>query len=132
MLTIQLTEKTKSLISNLIEDDYHDEDMFDFIEQYGEIYFQKYYVDYVKIGEEYSYAAIEAFIDQFGIQSISGFEDSYYGEMSIEDFVKDLIEQYSYPSVPDWIEYDLLSTWDNLEKRDFAYNMGFIFSKNFF
>lgn len=123
--------ETIQLIEELIENSYHDQDMYDFIEQYGENNFRSYYTDFVDIGEKYSYEAADAFIAEFSIDDISNFEDYYYGEFSWNDFVEEYVSENVMYQIPEqyqaYFDYDAFS-------RDLSYDyiesQGFIFNRN--
>lgn len=130
-IAMNYSPETIQLIEELIDNSYHDQDMYDFIEQYGENNFRSYYTDFVDIGEKYSYEAADAFIAEFSIDDISNFEDAYYGEFSWDDFV----ESYASDNVLYRIPEDLQCYFDmNAFSADLAYdyieNGGFIFSRN--
>lgn len=120
-------------IDELKEQNYHDEDMFDFINVYGNDNFIQFYEEYVNYGEDYSYDAVDAFVDEFGIDCISNFCDAYYGQFDSEEqfaeqFVSDCypINLNDTPIVVDWTK-----TWECNLYYDFAFNDGFVFTKNF-
>ena len=72
-------------INNLVAENYALDDMYEFISEHGNDNFVEYYEEFVAIGEDYSYEAVDTFIEEFGIQSLSknAFEDSYRGVYEI-------------------------------------------------
>jgi hypothetical protein len=120
-------------IDELKEQNYHDEDMFDFISEYGNDDFIAYYEEYVHNGEDYSYDAVDAFVNEFGIECIAHFTDAYYGQYdSVEDFAEQFTSDVyalnlnDTPVVVDWT-----ATWECNLRYDFAFNDGFVFNKNY-
>ena len=109
------TAETLELIKDLSAVDYDAEDMYDFIEQYGEEDFHKYYEYYVEAGEKHSYEVVDAFIDIFDFADLDRIGDAYLGEY---DNVRDYVEQYLESTgvvIPDFVQIDYDSTFMNLE-----------------
>jgi len=126
-----LSDTAASHISVLSEDNYCVEDMYNFIEEYCQEDFVAHYEDYVRLGEEYNYSAVDAFIEVFGIDSLDGFSDSYRGSYeSEEQFAEQYCEDLGY-SIPDFIVVDWKNTWESNLCYDYAFNEGYIFNKNF-
>jgi len=127
------SEEVQTKIDELKAENYYDEDMFDFINQYGNDSFLKFYEQYVQNGEDYCYEAVDAFIDEFGIECIEHFSDAYHGSYDsekefAEEFVNDCwdFKLNDTPIVVDWQK-----TWDCNLQYDFAINDGYVFNKNF-
>ena len=82
-----------------------------------------------KLAESYPAEAVQAFIDYFGDNDLSGFEDAYQGEFeSGAEFAKDFVEGcYGDNAHPWWVVTDWEATWDNLD-GDFVEIDGYIFS----
>ena len=78
--------------------------------------------------EDYSADEIRAFIDCFGGVDLEGFRDSYQGEMSGAEFAQQFAEDCYGVDAPGFVEIDWQATWENLERRDFSEQDGFIFS----
>ena len=126
-----LNDSASVLISTLAEDNYAVDDMLNFIDEHGQEDFVAHYEDYVKLGEEHSYNAVDAFIEEFGIDALDGFEDSYQGEYESEiQFVEQLLDEMGY-DIPSWVVLDLHNTWVSNLSYDYAFNDKFIFNKNF-
>jgi hypothetical protein len=130
---VQFKESTQELIDELIEQSYYNEDMYIFINEYGEDNFVKYYEDFVQLGESYSYDAVESFIAEFGIQEMSSFEDAYNGEWSdfnsfAENFFDDIYGHLVPEEISSYIDYDAFA-------KDLAYdytmNGNYVFNRNY-
>ena len=128
---VQLKESTQELIANLVENNYYDEDIYTFIEQYSEDALS-YYEDYCECGEDYSYEAVDAFCSEFGVENIRNFQDAYYGEYETpEIFVQNYVNECCDVNVPDYLVIDWEATWNSQFQYDFSFVEGFIFNKNF-
>ena len=126
---VELKTETQEFISELVENNYHDEDIYDFIEQYGEDKFVEFYEDYCELGEEYNYEAVDAFIEEFGIQSLGGFEDAYQGEWSSKgQYAENYVTDCYTTDLPGFVEVDWEATFDNM---DCVYVDGFVFDTQF-
>ena len=112
------SQETVDKIEELLEDSYALEDIIEFIDANSEEDFRTYYEVYVVVGEEYSYDAVDAFIEEFGLQSFtqSNFKDSYLGQY---DSKADYAEQYTSDvycvDIPSFVEIDWEATFDNLD-----------------
>jgi antirestriction protein len=126
-----LDEITINKINELKEDNYHDEDMIEFIKEYGSNNFLAYYEDYVKYGEDYSYDAVDAFVEEFGIDNVEHFEDSYRGQFdSPEEFAESFYDDMGY-KIPEYVVVDWKSTFEIHLESSFEYVNGFVFNNNF-
>ena len=131
--TGQMQEETKELL-----DEYNElycweyNDMVDFIKEYGEKKFRDYYEDYYRAVDDLGEDIVDAFIEVFYIESIGNIEESYQGQMSGEEFAKQIASDYGYvrEDLPRWIEIDWEESWDNLS-YDYCEQDGYIFSQNF-
>jgi len=122
-------ESTVEFIKELVEDNYFDEDIYEFISEYGEDNLVKHYVDYVQFGEEYSYDAVDAFIEYFGFDQLSSFQDSYRGAYESKGhFAEDFVNDCYAVNIPGFLEIDWEASFDNL---DFVYQDGFVFDTSF-
>ena len=127
-----LSEKVQTLFDELKADSYHDEDMIEFIQEHGQENFLDRYVDYVAVGEEYDYEAVDAFIEQFGIQSFTqdAFHCAYRGQYdSKADYAYDYVNDVYSIDFPGFVEVDWDATFDNLQ--DVAFSNGYVFNKQF-
>lgn len=130
---VQLKEATVAFINSLITENYAQDDIYEFIEQYGEDNCVNFYEQYVEYGEDYSYEAVDAFIDEFDLDCLAYFCDAYYGqydseEQFAEQFIDDCYPNYlqDLPVVIDWS-----ATWNVNLRYDFSFVDGFVFHKNF-
>ena len=126
------SQETVDKIEELLEDSYALEDIVEFIDANSEEDFRKFYEEYVTVGEEYSYEAVDAFIEEFGLQSFtpSCFEDAYRGQY---DSKASYAEQYTSDvysvEVPSFVEVDWEATFENL---DVVFNgNGYVFDTQF-
>ena len=126
------SQETVDKIEELLEDSYALEDIVEFIDANSEADFRNFYEEYVTVGEEYSYGAVDAFIEEFGLQSFtqSNFKDSYLGQY---DSKADYAEQYTSDvycvELPSFVEVDWEATFDNL---DVVFNSnGYVFNTQF-
>ena len=128
------SQETVDKIEELLEDSYALEDIVEFIDANSEEDFRKFYEEYVTVGEEYSYEAVDAFIEEFGLQSFtpSCFEDAYRGQY---DSKADYAEQYTSDvysvEVPSFVEVDWEATFDNLDVVFIGNGYGYVFNTQF-
>jgi hypothetical protein len=118
-------------IDELVADNYALDDIVDFIDVYGNDDFVEYYEEYCENGENYSYDAVDAFVDEFGIECIAHFSDAYYGEYDSEE---DFAEQFTadvYGEPPAHLVVDWSATWNCNLRYDFSFNGGYVFNKNY-
>jgi len=114
----QLDVPYLSAIDNRIAENYCLDDMIDFINEYGADNFYNLYEDYCELGEQSSYEAVDAFIEEFGIHTLtsSAFGDSYRGQW---DSKAQYAEQYTTDcysvDIPGFVEIDWEATFDNLD-----------------
>ena len=129
---VVLAENVQNKFDELKEDNYAVDDMIDFINEYGQENFFNLYEEYVAIGEEYSYDAVDAFIEEFGIQSFTqdAFTDSYRGEYESKgDYAHDFVTDCYSTELPSFVEIDWDATFDNLE--DVVFCNGYVFLTQF-
>ena len=111
-------QETVSKIEELLEDSYALEDIVEFIDANSEEDFRKYYEEYVVAGEEYSYEAVDAFIEEFGLQSFtqSNFEDAYRGQWeSKAQYAENYVSDCYVVDLPGFLEIDWEASFDNLD-----------------
>ena len=112
------SQETVSKIEELLEDSYALEDIVEFIDSNSEEDFRKYYEEYVVAGEEYSYEAVDAFIEEFGLQSFtqSNFEDAYRGQWeSKAHYAENYVSDCYVVDLPGFLEIDWEASFDNLD-----------------
>jgi hypothetical protein len=111
-------QETVDKIEELLEDSYALEDIVEFIDANSEEDFRKYYEEYVVVGEEYSYEAVDAFIEEFGLQSFtqSNFEDAYRGQWeSKAQYAENYVSDCYVVDLPGFLEIDWEASFDNLD-----------------
>jgi hypothetical protein len=125
-------QETVSKIEELLEYSYSLEDIVEFIDANSEADFRNFYEEYVTVGEKYSYGAVDAFIEEFGLHSFtpSCFEDAYRGQY---DSKADYAEQYTSDvycvELPSFVEVDWEASFENL---DVVFNgNGYVFDTQF-
>ena len=126
------SQETVDKIEKLLADSYALEDIVEFIDENSEANFRSYYQNYVEIGEEYSYEAVDAFIDQFGIHSLVGdnFQDAYRGQYdSKADYAESYVSDCYVVDLPSFLEIDWEASFDNLDVV-FSSN-GYVFDTQF-
>jgi len=120
-----------SAIDNRIAENYCLDDMIDFINEYGADNFYNLYEDYCEMGEQSSYDAVDAFIEEFGIQSFntSNFEDAYCGQYdSKADYAESYVTDCYSVELPCFLEIDWEATFDNLDE---VFCNGYVFNTQF-
>lgn len=120
-----------SAIDNRIAENYYLGDMIDFINEHGADNFYNLYEDYCEMGEQSSYDAVDAFIEEFGIQSFntSNFEDAYRGQWeSKADYAESYVTDCYSVELPSFVEVDWEATFDNMEE---SFCNGYVFSNQF-
>ena len=113
---VELKTETQDFIAELVENSYCEEDIYDFIEEQGEDNFVNYYEDYCELGEQSSYDAVDAFVAEFGIHSIAGFEDAYRGVYSSKgEYAEQFVTDCYSTDIPSFVEIDWEATFDNMD-----------------
>ena len=126
------SQETVDKIEELIADSYALEDIVEFIDTNSEEDFRKYYQIYVEIGEEYSYGAVDAFIEEFGLHSLVGdnFQNSYQGQYdSKADYAESYVSDCYVVDLPSFLEIDWEASFNNLDVV-FSSN-GYVFDNQF-
>lgn len=132
----QLDEDTQADIIEMVnENGYPLDDIQSFIEEYGvEAYNAGHYVTWCQITEELgiSNEVVEAFVEEFGINNIPSFEDSYCGTYNDgAEYAKELVEGgWNMDNIPGFVEIDWEATWENLS-QDYTEVDGHIFNNHF-
>ena len=125
------SQETVTKIEELLEDSYCLEDIVEFIDENSEEDFRKYYEDYVTLGEEYSYGAVDAFIEEFGLYTLTttAFEDSYRGQYdSKADYAEQYVSDCYVIDLPGFLEIDWEATFDNMNE---VFCNGYVFDSQF-
>ena len=113
-------------------EDYPLDDIRKFIEEFGyNNLISGYYETWSELSEDYDNEAIEAFVENNGIENLEGFEDAYCGQFGdIREVVEMLLEIYEV-DVPDFIVIDHHATWNANLRHDYIFEGGFLFYRNF-
>ena len=126
------SEEVQTKIDELKAENYYDEDMFDFINQYGNNSFLKFYEQYVQNSEDYCYEAVDAFIEEFGLYSLVGdnFQDAYRGQYdSKADYAESYVSDCYVVDLPGFLEINWEASFNNL---DVVFNSnGYVFDTQF-
>ena len=124
-----LSESTVEKIEYYLGENFYIDDMIVFIQEYGDTTFFNHYDEYVEVGESISYEAVDAFIEEFGVDCLGGFEDAYCGEWSSKaDYAENFVSDCYCLDLPNFVEVDWENTFDNL---DCVYSNGFVFNTQF-
>ena len=126
------SQETVDVIEELIAESYCLEDIVEFIDANSEADFCNFYEEYVTVGEEYSYGAVDAFIEEFGLHSFtsSGFEDAYRGQYdSKADYAESYVSDCYVVDLPSFLEIDWEASFNNLDVV-FSSN-GYVFDNQF-
>jgi len=109
----------------------------DFIEQYGvEAYSNGHYVTWCQLLGELGATndAIEAYVEEVGINHISSYEDDFVGEYESEaDFARQYFDgnYHNIDALEDaGVVIDWQATWDSDLSYNYAYNNGYVFNTN--
>ena len=108
-----MTEETKELLEDVI----NEELALEFIEEHGEDKFAEYYEQYEALVEEYNQGLVDGYIEDYFVDAVQYFEDSYQGEYeSGAEFAEQMTSDCGYISrdMPSWVEIDWAATWENL------------------
>jgi hypothetical protein len=134
--TVLSADLQAALTSMVNEEGYPLDDIADFIEQYGaQAYSDGHYVTWCELSETGAdESAIEAYVEEVGIECIGGFEESYVGEYGSEaDFAREFFEgNYNNIDVLEeaGVVIDWQATWDSNLCYNYAYNNGYVFNTN--
>jgi len=113
------------------EQGYPLDDIRDFIDTYGYVAFvDGHYETWEQITDQLGVEneVVEAFVEEFGIDYIDGFEDSYQGTYrNGAEFARELVEGgWEIDNIPDFVQIDWEATWENLS-GDYTEVDGYIF-----
>jgi spore coat protein CotH len=104
-----LAPETVALIEKFQEEMFDLGCMLEFIDEHSEEDFREYYEDYVEVGEENGYEAVDAFINENDISDLKYFVDAYIGEYQspermAEDYFDGETDRLDYRISIDWEE----------------------------
>ena len=126
-----LQNSTVDVIEELLLDNYCLDSILEFIDQYDEQKFIDHYETYVALGEQYSYEAVDAFIDYYeDLTLLEKFKDAYMGcYETVEEFSKEYYNENYF--IPSHFYMDWSKTWEYNLSIDHIMISNFIFNKNF-
>tara|TARA_B100000003_G_scaffold44560_2_gene38314 strand:+ start:182 stop:583 length:402 start_codon:yes stop_codon:yes gene_type:complete len=131
-VTTRLKDSTIDVIHELVENNYHDADIYEFINTYGEDALETCYEDYVELGESFSFEAVDVFCEEFSIEEIGNFQDAYYGEYETPAiFAEQFTDDTTAMELPNYVVVDWEATWECNLRHDFIWSEGFVFNRNF-
>jgi hypothetical protein len=99
---------TVEVIEAFLENNYALDDMLVFVDEHNEKDFRFFYEDYVRLGEEFGFEPVDAFINEVAdVDDLDRFERAYIGEYSsparmAEDYLSSEVDRLSYMIVVDW------------------------------
>jgi antirestriction protein len=113
-----LQESTIDHIDARLEENFHLDDMLEFIDEHSENDFILYYEDYVEQGEALGYEIVDAFVSENCIGEVASAQDAYVGWYQSES---DFAEEYTHENekIPACIVVDWEATWDRNLQYDF-------------
>ena len=130
------SEETQTQIEEFLENTFgwDEDELVAFVERFGEDRFQSYFEEYADMVDDIGIGVVEAFLENFGIESISSCRDAYMGcYESGAEFAQQIAEDCG--DVPrnmsSWIEIDWKASGDNLSYDYVESDNGHIFSQNF-
>jgi antirestriction protein len=125
---------TVEKIDELIDETYALDDMLEFIDTYCEEVFVAHYEEYVRCGEAIGYEAVDALIEESGIDYIDGCDERFRGVFESEaDFAEDFFNDIS--DIPSALVIDWQATYDSNLRYDYtscevSYREVYVFSDN--
>jgi hypothetical protein len=104
-----LAPETVTQIDNFVESQYDLGCILEWIDENGEDNFAEYYEEYVELGEENGYEAVDAFIKENDISDLNYFVDAYIGEYQspermAQDYFDGETDRLDYRISIDWVE----------------------------
>jgi hypothetical protein len=104
-----LAPETVTQIDNFVESQYDLGCILEWIDENGEDNFAEYYEEYVELGEENGYEAVDAFIRENDVSDIKYFTDAYIGEYDspyrmAQDYFDGETDRLDYRISIDWEE----------------------------
>lgn len=105
-----LREDTVAMIKQLTEnEDFELGPLLEFIEEHSEADFLVYYTEYVELGEQYGYEAVDAYLTIYDTSDLEDFARRYVGEYCsaarmAQDYFEDETDRLDYRISIDWDE----------------------------
>ena len=109
----KVSENTQELLEGVTDEKL----ALEFIEEHGEEKFGEYYEQYEALVEEYGQGLVDAYIEDYFVDAVEFFEESYQGEYEGgAEFAEQMVSDCGYISrdMPSWVEIDWAATWENL------------------
>jgi len=109
----KVSENTQELLEEVTDEKL----ALEFIEEHGEEKFGEYYEQYEALVEEYGQGLVDAYIEDYFVDAVEFFEESYQGEYEGgAEFAEQMASDCGYISrdMPSWVEIDWAATWENL------------------
>ena len=109
----KVSENTQELLEEVTDEKL----ALEFIEEHGEEKFGEYYEQYEALVEEYGQGLVDAYIEDYFVDAVEFFEESYQGEYEGgAEFAEQMVSDCGYISrdMPSWVEIDWAATWENL------------------
>ena len=110
---VKVSENTQELLEEVTDEKL----ALEFIEEHGEEKFGEYYEQYEALVEEYGQGLVDAYIEDYFVDAVEFFEESYQGEYEGgAEFAEQMASDCGYISrdMPSWVEIDWAATWENL------------------
>ena len=132
-----LKEQSATALCKIIElvnnEGYPIDDVRSFVEVYGsKALLEGHYETWAEIDESFDQEAIEAFIEEFGVENLEHFEDAYHGAYETEEqFAEEYFTECMGAQIPDGIVVDWEQTWNYSLRYDYTFSEGFVFSTHF-
>jgi hypothetical protein len=102
-------ETVRYIETELLPNNFDLDSILQFLDENGEDSFNEHYPEYVELGEEYNFEAVDAFIKENSVKDLKYFSDAYIGEFSdpesmAEEFFGFETERMDCRIVVDWTE----------------------------
>jgi hypothetical protein len=117
--TETLKTETVEFIQNLLEDNYALDDILEFVDEHSEDDLVSYYEEYCRCGEAIGYDAVDALINEQGVDYIEGCDERFRGWYQSEaDFAEEFYTDTH--DVPCALVIDWQATYDSSLRYDFT------------
>ena len=133
-----LKEQSATALCKIIElvnnEGYPIEDVREFVETYGaKAMLEGFYEDWADLDESNDQDAIAEFVEEFGIENVKHFEDSYHGQYDDEaDFAEAFYSDTESTQLPEWVVVDWQASFDRNLYYDFTVtSSGYVFANHF-
>lgn len=133
-----LKDQSATALCKIIElvnnDGYPLDDVRDFVETHGvKAMLEGHYETWAEFDDCYDQEAIEAFVEEFGIENVAHFEDAYHGQYEGEaDFAEAFYSDTESTQLPEWVVIDWQASFDRNLYYDFTVTEnGYVFANHF-